>query len=225
MGESKSYSFSLEPKFVAFDPNGISPNKANVLIKKLRKALADFKFKDGYVSAYVTVIDEFEVDQKNPNMLWGSWKLRVEMMDLNTDNGSVGRFNNSNDRLLQKALCQLVFHKYQTIIKIVPDFDNIGSLIIEGATADPSSKMGEAQLVFYKRFQKAVFDFRFLGQTLILEKEQKRLSADLSIDDKTKADLLKNITRLIVSLKQNMKKKELAEYSYFAVSLDLIVSL
>jgi len=225
MPESKSYSFAREAKFVAFDPNGISPNKANVLIKKMRQALADFKFREEYVSAYIVVIDEFETTQKNPNMLWGSWKLRVEMVDENIDNGAVGRFNNSNDRLFQNALCRLVFHKYQTIIKIVPDFDDIGSLVVKDATTDSGSLMGEAQLIFYKRFQKAIAEFAFIGRTLILEKEQKRIKADRSIDEKTKANLLKNIDRLIGSLKQNMSKKEMAEFDYFAISLDLIVSL
>ena len=80
-------------------------------------------------------------------------------------------------------------------------------------------------MVFYSRFQKAVSDFSFLGKVLILEKEQKRIKNDRSLSDDVKKKLLKTVGISINSFKQNMKPKELAEYNYFAVSLDLIPSI
>lgn len=225
MPDARSRSFTIEAKFVAYDPNLISPKKGNILIRRMEKALADFKLKDKYIRAYILVIDEFQCDQVNTNMVRGSWKLRIELVDLNTDNGAIGRFNADSSGGVERAICELKFHKYQTVIKIVPDWDDIGDLTIKDATADPDSPMADQKFDFFERFSKSVSDYAFLGRVLILEKELKRLKADRSLDEEARAKLTKNTSRFIHSLKQNMKKRELVEYSYFAVSLDLIVSL
>jgi len=226
MAEARLSSFARMVNFVVFDANGISPAKANPLIKKMHKSLAEFKLKEGYLSAYVVVIDEFQVETKNTNLLHGQWKCRFEQVDSNEDGGATMRFNNSNERVLLNALCRLQFHKYNSIIKIVPDFNNIGELLIEDSEAIKDFKLtGEAQLIFYRRFQQAIFDHPYLAKCLTLEKEHLRLQIDRQIDAKTKAELIKNIERLLVSCKNNMKEKERSEFDYFAISLDLALSI
>lgn len=228
MPEARMRSFTIEAKFVAYDPNLISPNKANVLIKKMQKSLADFKINKGHIKAYVLVIDEFQCDQINTNLIHGSWKLRIELVDLNEDGGAIGRFNIHNDGGFSLAICALRFTKYQTICKIVPDFDNLGDLTVGNPTSEPGDidpsqpSMGEQKFNFYERFSRSVADYAFLGRVLVLEKELARLREDVSLTDEARKDLVKKTSIFINSLKQNMKDSELEELVYFQVSLDQI---
>lgn len=231
MPEPKNRSFTIEAKFVAFDPNVISPGKANGLIKQMRSALAEFKFKSGEISAYVLVIDEFNCDQINTNFLNGRWNLRIELCDLNRDGGATSRFNTSNDGGFGKAICDLKFTRYMTIIKIVSDYDHVGDLTVENPKKDPgnidpsSPTVGEQKYDFYERFSASIADFTFLARVLILEKELSRLRTDVCLTEEARKHLVNKVSTSINSLKQNMGDKEKDELSYVGVSLDLIPSI
>lgn len=228
MPEARSRSFTIEAKFVAYDPNLISPKKANVLIRRMEKALADFKLANQYIQAYVLVIDEFQCHQVNTNLIKGSWKLRVELVDSNIDNGAIGRFNVDNSGGFRKAICELKFHKYQTVIKIVDSYDDIGDLTVDDAVLESgnekpgASTMGDQKYDFFERFTKSITKYSFLARVLVLEKELERLKGDSSLTEEAKETLVKKTDMAINSLKQNMSEEEIAEMMYFAVSLDLI---
>ncbi len=231
MPEPRRSSLAIEAKFCCFDPNGASPQKVNPLIRKMHKALANFKLEDGYVKGYVVVIDEFEHWQKSPNLLLGSWKLRLEILDLNSDSGATGRFNVSNDLGFGKAITSLAFTKYQTIIKIVSNHDELGDLTVEGAKSELSdikpgtASMSEQKFDFFERFSKSVSEYGLLARVLILEKELTRLGNDISLTEKAKNHLMEKTSTFINSLKQNMSQKEIEETVYLSASLDLIPSI
>jgi len=231
MAEAKARSFSITAKFVVFDPIMISPNKANILIKKMRQAVKDFKLRTGYITAYVLNMDEFEVHEMNANMLFGSWLLRIESVDENSDNGAVMRFNQFNDCGFEKALTELVFTRYQTIIRMVLDQNNPGELVVANAMAEPSNirpgtaTMGEQKYSFYERFSKSVADYPFLARVLILEKEFIRLGRDIALTDEARKALTGKVSKSINSLKQNMKPAEIEELVYLSASLDLIPTI
>lgn len=228
MPEIKSYTFQRSVLFAICDSTGITPNKANGLIKKMSTALKDFQYKNGYVKGYIGELDGFNINQTSPNLCIGSWKIRIEMVDENLDSEAAQRFNNSLNRLFGHAINKLRFHKYNTIIKLVESHDDLGDLSIPDQPkkeGSPEALEAEAQLIFYSRFAKAVADFPFLGRTLILEKEEKRIKNDRSLSDDVQKKLLKTIGLKINSFRQNMSEDELKEFTYFCVSLDLIPSI
>jgi len=227
MGEARAYSLVRKVNFVLFDPLGISPNKGNVLIRKMRKALEDFRLDGacgGHVKMFGVIVDpEVEIWQHNPNMVHGEWEIRVEMVDTNEDNGAIERWNNVTHGVLGKELCQLRFSRYKTLIKIVENHSEPGDLSVTNPTEEP--KMSEAQLIFYKRFSKAVFNNPWVSRLLILDKEAMQIKNDKTLPDETKEKLKKDVDRFINSCKQNMSEKELKEYRYFAISLGSIPSI
>lgn len=231
MPEPRSRSFSIEAKFVCYDPNLNSPKKSNILIRRMGKALADFTLKDKYIQAYSLVVDEFQCSQVNTNLIKGSWKIRVELVDSNIDNGAIERFNVDNSGGFVRAICELKFYKYLTVIKIVPDYDNMGDLTVEDAVLESgnvkpgSPSIGDQKYVFFERFTKSIMKYNFLARVLILEKESARLKNDISLTEEAREALTKKTDLAIHSLKQNASEEELAEMNYFGVSLDLIPSI
>lgn len=131
MTDMKAYSCPEKVLFVVADSGGVTPNKANGLLKKLRAALTEFKFNNGMVIAGVSMVDELRIEQKNLNLVLGSYQVRLEIYDKNTDGHSAYRFNNDIFRLIGKALKEISFTHYKTILKIVDSHTEIGDLSVE----------------------------------------------------------------------------------------------
>ena len=133
MTDMKAYSWPKKVLFVVADSGGVTPSKANGLLKKLREALTEFKFNNGMVIAGVSTVDEFRTEQKNPNLVLGSYLIRMEIYDKNTDGQSANRFNNDIFCLIGKALEEISFTHYKTILKIVENHSELGDLSVENA--------------------------------------------------------------------------------------------
>ncbi len=131
MTNMKAYSCPKKVLFVVADSSGVTPNKANGLLKKFRAALAEFKFNNGMVIAGVSTVDELRIEQKNSNLVLGSYLIRMEIYDKNTDGQSAYRFNNDIFRLIGKALEEISFTHYKTILKIVESHTQLGDLSVE----------------------------------------------------------------------------------------------
>jgi len=222
MGDAKAFSYSEKVYFCIFCSTGVSPAKANPLLEKLKKALKEFRLDHGEVVGSVAVCDELECSQENANLALGSYRIRVEIVDHNRDGEATERWNNKTQQWVRQDLCKIFFTKYETILKVVLDHQNLGDLSIPDA---PMVKDEEAQKIFYSRFAKSIFNFPFLARLLVLEKETQRVKSDKTIPDKLRKKLLKDLDRFTTDLKRNMKKPELKEYEYHAGSLGLIPSI
>lgn len=133
MTDMKAYSCPKKVLFVVSDSGGVTPNKANGLLKKLRAALEEFKFNNGMVIAGVSTVDELRVEQKNPNLVLGSYLIRMEIYDKNTDGQFAHRFNNDIFRLIGKALEEISFVHYKCVLKVVENHTDLGDLSVENA--------------------------------------------------------------------------------------------
>ncbi len=222
MGEPKAYSIPETVLFCVFANSGMNPNKATPLLDKLRKALEDFKFDHGQVVGNISVVDELRCDQKNSNLALGSYKVRLEIVDHNRDGNAGERWNNKIPQWIGQDLCKIFFSRYDGLIKVVLDHQNLGDLSIPGTQMVTDD---EAKKVFYKRFAKSIFNFPFLGRLLILEKEMKRVQHDQTVSPELREKLLKDLDRYVTDCKRNMKRKELKEYEYHAGCLGLIPSI
>jgi len=222
MGKAKAYSISEQVFFCIFDQNGVNPTKANPLLEKLKKALTEFRLDRGQVIGSVAVCDELECSQENANLVLGSYRIRLEIVDHNRDGEAAERWNNQIPGWICQDLCKIFFAKHETILKVVLDHDNLGDLSIPDT---PKITDEQAKKIFYGRFAKSIFNFPFLGRLLILEKEQKRVKTDGTISNELREKLLKDLNRYAIDCKRNMKKDELEEYVYHSESLGLIPSI
>ncbi len=222
MGEIKSYSLSETVLFCIFSNAGMNPNKAKPLLDKLRKSLEEFKLDHGQAIGSVTVVDELRCDQKNSNLALGSYRIRLEIVDHNRDDNAGERWNNKIPQWICQDLGKIYFTRYESIIKVVLDHQNLGDLRIPGT---PMVTDDEAKKVFYGRFSKSIFDFPFLARLLVLDKEMKRVRHDQTISPKLKEKLLKDLDRYVTDCKRNMKEKELEEHAYFSTVMGLIPSI
>ena len=75
--KARAYSQPKTVLFVAFDPNGVNPTKVNPLLKKFRQALLEFRYDKDQIRSSVAVVSDFYVEQKNPNLLLGSYLIRM----------------------------------------------------------------------------------------------------------------------------------------------------
>lgn len=131
MTDMKAYSCPKKVLFVVADSGGVTPNKANGLLKKLRAALTEFKFNNGMVIAGVSMVDELRIEQKNLNLVLGSYQVRLEIYDKNTDGQSAYRFNNDIFPLIGKALKEISFSHYRCVLKVVGNHEELGDLSVE----------------------------------------------------------------------------------------------
>ncbi len=222
MCKAKAYSISETVYFCIFSSTGINPQKGNPLLEKLKKALKEFRLDHGQVVASVTVVDELETEQKNPNLVLGSYKIRLEIVDYNKDGEAGERWNNQIPGWIGQDLDKIFFSHYDSLIKVVSDHQNLGNLSIPGTKMVTDEN---AKKVFYGRFSKSIFNFPFLARLLILDKETKRIQHDQTISKELREKLLKDLDRYTTDCKRNMKEKELEEYRYHAGCLGLIPSI
>jgi len=222
MIEPKAYSLPETVFFCIFSNAGMNPNKARPLLDKLRKALEEFKFDHGQVIGNISVVDELECGQENANLVLGSYRIRLELIDHNRDDNAGERWNNKIPQWIGQDLGKIYFTHYETIIKVVESHQNLGDLSIPDM---PRIEQDEAKLIFYKRFAKSIFNYSFLARLLVLEKELKRVKADQTISEELRAKLMKDLSRYTSDCKRNMKKEELEEYKYHVSCLGLIPSI
>lgn len=222
MAEAKAYSLPETVFFCIFSSTGINPQKANPLLDKLRKALEEFRLDHGEVLGSVAVCDELTTEQKNSNLVLGSYRIRLEIVDRNRDGEAAERWNNQIPGWICQDLGKIYFSHYETLLKVVLDHQNLGDLSIPDK---PRVTDEDAKKIFYKRFSKSIFNFPFLARLLVLEKETKRVKSDKTITDELRAKLLKDLDRYTADCKRNMKPEELEEYKYHAGSLGLIPSI
>jgi len=222
MAEPKAYSLPETVLFCIFDYNGMNPQKAKPLLDKLRNALETFKFDHDEVIGNISVVDEMECKQENSNLALGSYRIRLELVDHNTDGNAGERWNNKIPQWIGSDLGKIFFTHYSAIIKVVQDHKSLGDLSIPDS---PMMTDDDAKKVFYGRFSKSIFDYPFLARLLVLDKEIKRVQNDQTISPELKDKLLKDSSRYISDCKRNMKEDEIKEYDYFAASMGLIPNL
>lgn len=126
--KARAYSEPRTVLFVVFDPNGINPKKANPLLKKFYQALKDFRYDKDQIRSSVAIVGDFYVEQKNPNLLLGSYLIRMEIFDKNDDGQAPYRFNNCLGGWIGKAISNIVFVHYNTVIKVVESHFELGDL-------------------------------------------------------------------------------------------------
>lgn len=94
------------------------PRMVNPLLKRLRKALENFRFEEDSISARVEDVDDLVVNPVNPSFLEGRYEnVRFEIIDRD-DFGWENRWNNFIKNKLASLVSKLEFGRYRTVLEV-----------------------------------------------------------------------------------------------------------
>lgn len=119
-GRCELYERKMKLHFEITSSAGVTPDKGNPLIKKLQEALNNFVYEKDFIKARIIDVDDFEVEQKNPNLVIGRWDLiKWHVVDSDpVESRRVYRYNNEILPELALLLKGLKFSHYNTFIEV-----------------------------------------------------------------------------------------------------------
>lgn len=114
------YDRKMKLHFEIISPAGVTPDKGNPLIKKLQEKLEAFVYEKGYIHARIIDVDDFEAEQRNPNLVVGRWDLiKWHVVDSNPNESErVYKYNNEILPELASRLEEFRFTHYNTTIHV-----------------------------------------------------------------------------------------------------------